>query len=152
MNLWPWTLAAYARPGVSDACLDLQDGHRQSVPYLLWAAWAAIEGRPLSSAALEAAAALADRWDQVAVAPLRLARRGLKTPITGLADPPREQLREAVKTLELRAEETLMLALEPIAPGPAAPYPCAPALIAASRAWLFPAPPAALHRLATVLT
>ncbi|OXE36077.1 MAG: TIGR02444 family protein [Phenylobacterium zucineum] len=40
MSLWAWTLEAYSRPGVSQACLRLQDEHGFNTPYLLWAVWA----------------------------------------------------------------------------------------------------------------
>ena len=152
MKLWPWALQAYARPPVAEACLDLQDGHRQSVPYLLWAAWAAQEGRALPASSLRMGASLAGRWEQAAVAPLRLARRGLRSAFEGVSDPVREQLRAEVKALELKAEEVVMRALEPMAPETAgAPYPVAGALAAACAAWSFPAPESALRRLASAL-
>lgn len=152
MKFWPWALAAYARPEAAQACLDLQDGHRQSVPYLLWAAWAAQEGRPLPASALKLGASLAGRWEQTAVAPLRQARRGLKSAFEGVSDPVREQLRAEVKALELKAEEVAMRALEAIAPeASGAPYPLLEALVAAAAAWPFPAPESALGRLAHAL-
>ena len=97
MSLWSWAVQAYARPGVAQACLQLQDAHRQSVPYLLWAAWAAQSGRLVTPHALKAAAALAVQWEGAAVAPLRSARRGLKAPLAGAAESEREALRETVK-------------------------------------------------------
>ena len=39
MSLWGWTLEAYARPGVPEACLELQDEYGQNTSYLLWAVW-----------------------------------------------------------------------------------------------------------------
>jgi uncharacterized protein (TIGR02444 family) len=152
MKFWPWALAAYARPEAAQACLELQDGHRQSVPYLLWAAWAAQEGRPLPASALKLGASLADRWEQAAVAPLRQARRGLKSAFEGVSDPVREQLRAEVKALELKAEEVVMRALEAAAPEPSGgPYPVQGALVAATAAWTFLAPDSALYRLAVAL-
>ena len=41
MRFWDWAVAAYARQPVAAACLNLQDGHGQNVPWLLWAAWMA---------------------------------------------------------------------------------------------------------------
>jgi uncharacterized protein (TIGR02444 family) len=152
MKLWSWTLAAYAKPQVEPACLDLQDGHRQCVPYLLWAAWAAQEGRVLPASAIRLGASLANRWEQAATAPLRQARRGLKSAFEGVSDPVREQLRAEVKAVELKAEQVVMRALEPIAPeARGAPYPVADALAAACAAWPFPAPESALSRLAHAL-
>lgn len=152
MTLWPWALHAYARPGVQAACLELQDSHGQSVPFLLWAAWAAQQGCALSADALSQAASLAQRWEQAAVAPLRQARRGLKPPVDGIPDTVREPLRAEVKALELRAEELLMRALEAFAGRPGgAPRPVSEALTAASAAWTSAAPETALRRLAGAL-
>ncbi len=152
MRLWPWALQTYGGAEVAQACLDLQDGHRQSVPYLLWAAWAAQDGRTLSPDILSRGALLAGHWEQAAVAPLRLARRSMKSPVDGVADAAREALRAEVKALELKAEQTLMAALEDMAPAAAsASAPPEPALVAAAGAWMFPAPRSALRRLAKAL-
>jgi uncharacterized protein (TIGR02444 family) len=152
MTFWSWALAAYGRPDAAEACLDLQDSHGQSVPYLLWAAWAAQEGRPLPASALTLGASLAGRWEQAAVGPLRQARRGLKPAFEGVSDPVREQLRAEVKALELKAEEAVMRALEAVAPEPSgAPCPVRQALAAAVAAWPCSAPEAALRRLAQAL-
>ena len=59
MSLWEWAKAVYERPGVEAALLELQDGHGQSIPLLLWAAWTASEGRPLTGPALRRGAELA---------------------------------------------------------------------------------------------
>ena len=75
MRFWDWALAAYARQPVAEACLNLQDGHGQNVPWLLWAAWMAGEGR---SAPLSEAARLMRQWDAEIGAPLRSVRRALK--------------------------------------------------------------------------
>ncbi|MDB5459862.1 MAG: hypothetical protein JWO72_1603 [Caulobacteraceae bacterium] len=152
MTLWPWALQTYGRADVAQACLDLQDDHRQSVPYLLWAAWAAQDGRPLSPDILGRGALLAGHWEQIAVSPLRQARRGMKPPLDGIGDAAREALRAQVKALELKAEQTLMAALEDMAPAAAsAAAPLEPALVAAAEAWMFPAPRSALRRLANAL-
>ncbi len=152
MRLWDWALAAYARPGVEPACLELQDRHGQSVPYLLWAAWAAAEGRALPPALLEQAAAMAGAWEAAASGPLRQARRALKAPVRCVPDVDRQALRAQVKALELRTEQILMTALEALAPeasGP--PLPLEPALLQAGRMGDAPAPAAALQRLAQAL-
>lgn len=152
MRLWPWALAAYGRPEVAAACLDLQDRGGQSVPYLLWAAWAAANGRALTPDILHRGAALAAAWEDAAVSPLREARRGMKSPLDGIADPERETLRAEVKALELKAEQTLMTALEALAPVVVgAPQPVEDALIAAGAAWRTPLPAATLRRLAAAL-
>jgi uncharacterized protein (TIGR02444 family) len=112
---WDWALSAYARPGVAQACLDLQDEHGQCTPYLLWAAWAAQSGRGLDEAMLVKGADLAHRWEPVFIKPVRAVRRALKPVLDGVADDLREALREQVKAVELAAEKTLMLSLEALA-------------------------------------
>ena len=114
---WDWALDAYARPGVAEACLELQDAHGQNVPLLLWAAWTAQEGR---RADLAAAARLAQAWETDAVEPLRAVRRVLKQPRAGFDDAAREGLRARIKAVELESERLLMASLEALsAPGPA---------------------------------
>ena len=114
-QFWDWALSAYSRPGVAQACLDLQDDHGQCTPYLLWAVWAAQSGRGLDQAILAQGADLARRWEPAFITPLRAVRRGLKPAFEGVADHKREALREQVKALELAAEQTLMLSLEALA-------------------------------------
>lgn len=136
MSLWDWALEAYARPGVAEACLELQDHHGQSVSYLLWAAWAAQDGVTLPAAELTAGAWLARAWDEAAVSPLRQVRRRLKTPMSGMRDAPREAARAQVKAAELAAEHALMLALEAMTPtGGGEVAPLLQALVEASAAW-----------------
>jgi len=112
---WDWALSAYAKPGVAQACLDLQDDHGQCTPYLLWAAWAAQSGRGLDEATLVKGADLARRWEPAFITPVRAARRALKPAFDGVADDLREALREQVKAVELAAEKTLMQSLEALA-------------------------------------
>jgi uncharacterized protein (TIGR02444 family) len=116
MSFWDWALQAYARPGVADACLRLQDAHDQCVPYLLWAAWAAADGRALGARVLARGAALARAWETAAVSPLRQVRRRLKSPLDDMDDDAREAARGQVKAAELAAERALMQALERLAP------------------------------------
>jgi uncharacterized protein (TIGR02444 family) len=133
MSLWDWSLEAYARPGVAEACLELQDRHGHSVPYLLWAGWAAVQGRPLTEAPLAAGADLTRTWEEIAVGPLRHVRRQLKASICGIEA---EAVREQVKAAELAAERALMLALEAMTPAAdGSVIPLAEALVAATAAW-----------------
>lgn len=146
MDVWDWALAAYARPGVSDACLALQDAHGQNAPLLLWAVWA--EAR--DPALLARAAAATRAWDAVAVSPLRTIRQALKAPQPPVADAAREALREEVKGAELRAERVLLETLAALG-GRYGGAPALEALDGASRAWGTPAPREALAALAAAL-
>jgi uncharacterized protein (TIGR02444 family) len=153
MSFWTWALEAYARPGAADACLRLQDEFDQCVPYLLWAVWAAGEGRALDAKALTAGAALSERWQSAAVAPLRQARRAMKPSVEGIEDAAREALRVQVKALELKAEQLLIETLQTMAPEPGgAVSPLAATLTAAVEAWPSKAAPEALERLAQILS
>ena len=112
---WDWALEAYARDGVADACLTLQDAHGQNVPLLLWVVWATREGRAPEDEALYAAAQLARRWEAVAVAPLRAIRRELKQDLEGVPAAERLAFRDHVKAVELEGERLLMRNLELLA-------------------------------------
>lgn len=143
-RLWDWAVRAYARPGVADACLHLQDHHGANAPLLLAAAWAASIGRRFDTGA---AVALAYDWEHDVGGPLRAARRNLKPGRRGVADAAREGLRAQVKAVELQGERVLLDALEGLAlDGDGQPAELAAALAAVAGAWAkaggFPAPPA----------
>ena len=147
MSLWGWTLEAYARPGVPEACLELQDEYGQNTSYLLWAVWA--EGA--DAATLQAAATAGRDWDETVLKPIRAVRRTLKARFDAVDDGAREGLREDVKAAELRAERVLMEAFEALGEHRRGGRPALEALKAASRAWGPPAPDEALARLARAL-
>lgn len=147
MSLWEWSVAAYARPGVEAACLELQDAHGQNVPLLLWAAWA----KPQSTAEIGQAVEIARAWDAAAVQPLRAARRGLKAPVPGIAAQPREALRQVVKTAELQAERVLLEALEQLGGGGRRDGSLQDALAVVARSWSGAIPDEALAALAAGL-
>ncbi len=149
MRLWDWALEVYMRQNVAEACLHLQDAHGQNPPYLLWAAWAAGEGR---SADLKQAAALMKSWDKEIGAPLRGVRRALKPARLDVTDEAREGLREAIKGVELKGERVLMESLEAICGPASAPTDILEGLKAAADASGDPPRFSALERLAKALT
>lgn len=148
MSLWDWTLEAYARPGVPEACLALQDEHGLNTSFLLWAVWA--EGP--DAAVLAQAASAGKVWDSRVLQPIREVRRTLKASFPCVGDGPREGLREDVKSVELRAERVLMETLEALTQDRQGGTPALAALQAASRAWGGRAPDDALARLAGALS
>lgn len=148
MRLWDWALEVYARQPVAEACLSLQDAHGQNVPYLLWAAWMAGEGR---EADLKEAARMMRAWDTEVGAPLRGVRRALKPSRPPVDDAAREALRDAVKAVELKGERVLMESLEALCGPPGAPAPPLDRLVAAAEASGDPPRRAALERLAAAL-
>ena len=145
MRLWDWTLAAYGRPGVPEACLDLQDRYGRNTSFLLWAAWAESQGRTPDDALLASAAVVARSWEQEVLGPLREVRRVLKPVRPPVDDTAREALREDVKATELRAERLLMETLEGLTP--AGPSGGADTVARAAAAWGGPDCAAALAAL-----
>ena len=147
MAIWEWVLEAYARPGVPEACLALQDRHGQNTSYLLWAVHAEVHDPAL----LARAAAAARAWDATVLTPLREVRRALKPSLPPFDDQAREALREEVKRLELGSERLLMETLDHIAHKGGGAH-ALEALEAASAAWGAPAPAQALAALAAALS
>lgn len=136
MTLWDWALAAYRKPGVSEACLELQDAGGQNVCLLLWTAWAVETGQALDTDARADACDIARSWEDAAVAPLRAIRRRLKGRILDMDDAAREAVRDQVKAVELLAERHLLAALEAASRPTDRPAPPLPdALAAVCRDW-----------------
>ncbi len=119
-DLWKFSLAVYGAPGVSAACLDLQERRGADVNLVLYAAFVGASGRGrLDAAELDACGAAIRPWSEAVVQPLRRVRRGLKDGIDGVPGEPVEALRRAVQALELEAEriEQMTLAARLGAPG-----------------------------------
>ena len=149
MRFWDWAGEAYARSGVEPLCLELQDDHLQSVPYLLWAAWAAATGRVLTDQQLHTAAEVAKALDEDVIGHLRAARRALRPPEAGADTRGFPQLRQQVKAAELGAERMLMESLELTAPPRTRqPQPVEPTLVRATLAFGRVVPAELLTRLA----
>lgn len=149
MSYWDWAIEVHGREGVDGALNALQDDHDQCVAYLLWAAWAAQEGRVLPPEILAQGAALSRHWEAAATGPLRTARRNLKAPAPPIAEDARGALREQVRKVEFAAERLLMETLEALAPEPEGrAQDIAGGLVAAGRAWGRQAPEAELKELA----
>lgn len=146
MAIWEWALEVYARPGVPEACLALQDLHGQNTSFLLWAVHAEVKDPELLARAAEAART----WDRTALVPLREVRRALKAPAPPVDDRARLALREEVKGLELAAERLLLETLDGMSQGRGGAH-ALEALEAASKAWDKPAPAGALAELAAAL-
>lgn len=146
MAIWEWALEAYARPGVPEACLRLQDEHGQNTSFLLWAVRAEVKDPALLARAAEATRA----WDRTALVPLRDVRRALKPALPPVDDTARLALREEVKALELAAERLLLETLDGMSQGRGGAH-ALEALEAASKAWDKPAPTGVLAELAAAL-
>ena len=103
---WAFALAIYAKPGVAEACLTLQNEAGVDVMLLLTTTFAAVKHRllltPDEIRALNEACRL---WREQIVRPLRAIRSGLKTGPQPAPSEATEQFRSQVKALELAAEK-----------------------------------------------
>ncbi|KWR76224.1 MULTISPECIES: TIGR02444 family protein [Pseudomonas] len=100
-DIWSFALDLYAQPGVEAACLELQEAGTD-VCLLLAGAWFAARGRACSEQRLDTLAKASANWQREVVKPLRMLRQQWKA---GAQDDAHlEELRETLKTLELRAE------------------------------------------------
>ena len=100
-DFWDYSVATYRRPGVAEACLDLQDRGGADVNLLLFCCWLAQRGEGLTDELLNDAVSLSQPWREAVVAPLRRVRRWMKS---SEADLDQAALREAIKACELEAE------------------------------------------------
>jgi uncharacterized protein (TIGR02444 family) len=110
---WDFSLALYAKPGVAESCLRLQDGLGLDVNLLLYACWTAAKGAGRPSP--DGWRRLVDEtaaWRAQVVEPLRRVRRFLK----GAEESPWSAgLRDRVKALELDAEHAGQLSIATLA-------------------------------------
>ncbi len=118
---WAFALAIYARTGVAEACLTLQNEAGTDVMMLLMVAFAAVRHRTLLTPdEIRALDESCRPWREQIVWPLRAIRSGLKTgplPAPGSATEP---FRAKIKTVELAAERLqnqLLAECVPLRPG-----------------------------------
>jgi uncharacterized protein (TIGR02444 family) len=108
-DLWSFAVALYSRPGVEQACLDLQaDG--ADVCLLLCGAWLGQRGVALTVDRVEQLQKIAGPWQAEVVQPLRQLRQQWRE--AALQDSDLDSMREQVKELELTAERQLLIRLE----------------------------------------
>src|SRR5690606_291939 len=104
-ELWDFALRLYGAPGVSDACLTLQDESGVDVPLLLFAAWLADNDTPLRAEEIARIDGVVAGWREDVVKPLRAVRRRLKAGPRPAPTAQTELLRDGVKGVELQAEK-----------------------------------------------
>ncbi|MBC8996765.1 TIGR02444 family protein [Pseudomonas sp. N40(2020)] len=111
-DLWSFSLATYARPGVEDACLQLQTAGA-NVCLLLCGLWLEQRGVACDQQRVQQLQALTEPWDIEVVQPLRALRMQWKA--GAMEDAVLKGMRDQVKALELEAERALLSRLEGIA-------------------------------------
>jgi uncharacterized protein (TIGR02444 family) len=103
---WAFALAIYARPGVSEACLTLQNEAGVDVLLLLMAAFAAVRKQILLTAdEIKALDEACRPWREQIVWRLRTVRTELKTGPRPAPSSETEPFRSKIKALELEAEK-----------------------------------------------
>lgn len=103
---WSFALRLYAKAGVSEACLVLQDRMGVDVNVLLFALFAAMDRCvALDERDLQAIDDQVASWRDEVVLPLRSIRRRLKSGPEPAPDVATEALRDKVKRSEIAAEQ-----------------------------------------------
>jgi uncharacterized protein (TIGR02444 family) len=115
--LWRFALAVYQKPGVSDACLLLQDRYGCNVTLLLFAAWAGAEqGVVLRADEMAAALGTVGAWHGEVVEPLRAVRRRLKHGPAPAPNAVTGKLRARLQAIEIEAERIELETLAGVLP------------------------------------
>jgi uncharacterized protein (TIGR02444 family) len=113
-NLWGFALALYGAPGVSGACLKVQESIGADVPLLIWSVWIGVDGRELTKAEITAAQNAVSAWHQQIVRPLRDVRQRMKFCPDPAPSEQTEALRNRLKSVELGAEKIELALLETV--------------------------------------
>ena len=109
---WDFALDVYRRPGVSDACLELQENQQADVNLLLFVCWIGASGRGrLGADEIGLCIETARPWHDAVVRPLRAVRRTLKGGLGSAPADLTDGLRRQIQAREIDAEhiEQLML-------------------------------------------
>ena len=102
---WAFALQFYARPGVADACLRLQNEAGVDVMMLLMIVFAAVRHRVLlTPSEIRELDEVCRPWREQIVQPLRALRTRLKTGPLPAPDSTTEPFRSTIKAAELAAE------------------------------------------------
>lgn len=101
---WRFSLQFYRQPGVSDACVALQDGCGVDVNLLLFLFWLAAEGRLLEAGDVKKLDDQVRDWRNLTIIPIRDTRRKLKETRTVVAADQQQAFRNKIKAVELEAE------------------------------------------------
>lgn len=111
-QLWHFAVDFYGRPGVSEACLTMQNEAKLDVANLIAVIYADIAlQQPLSATEIGQLCDLTSTWHISVVLPLREVRTSLKDPTAGFPSE-KEALRERVKANELKAEQLQLRMVE----------------------------------------
>ena len=108
---WRFSLHFYRQPGVSDACIALQDDCGVDVNLLLFLLWLASDRQLLSVDEVKKLDDKVRDWRNLTIIPIRDVRRRLKGAPTLVEPGKQEAFRTKVKAIELDAERQQQEAL-----------------------------------------
>lgn len=109
-------LELYAKPGIPDALLGLQDNHAVNVPLYLAVLHAVTTKHHVTEKAISALYAEIQEWQEGVVIPLRAVRKKLKVHAWATRFENTGALRETIKSAELNAERIEVVVLEQLIP------------------------------------
>ena len=113
--IWDFVLKFYGRPGVSEACIGLQDGVGVDVNMVLFLMWMAGHGRAVAADDLKTVSERSRGWQHEVVVPIRGVRRLLKANAP-LVDPDTAAAyRKKVQAVELEGEQLQLNAMAALA-------------------------------------
>ena len=118
MDLWDFSVAVYARPGVTGTCLRLQNDHGLDVNLLLFCLWFARQRGSIPQGLLDRVIGHSRNWNRQIVQPLRELRirmKGNQPLADGMDCGEYRQLRERIKSTELMAEKMQQQRLQQLA-------------------------------------
>ena len=116
-EFWSFSLAIYARPGVSECLIDLQDRFGADANVVLFCCWCGVSGRPsVDEPLLREAIAQTGIWQSDVVQCLRSLRRHMKAGIDGVPLSNSDSIREEIKRLEIECERIEQMRLAGLAP------------------------------------
>ena len=116
-KFWDFSVELYGRPGVAEACLELQDSHGMDVNLLLYCFWYGDSFGSFDKLLLEELVKFSITWKQGIVQPLRTIRRWMKNQTQLVSENQAAQfqsLRERIESEELSAEKIQQEMLEVI--------------------------------------
>lgn len=112
-DLWNFAVQLYGRPGVAEACVDLQDRCGLDVDLLLFAVWCAVVGPgQLDVSAFRECIAVTDAWREGLLKPLRALRRHSSGAFDPIPEASTQAIAGQLQAVELAAERVELELLE----------------------------------------
>lgn len=114
-KLWEFAVRTYSTPGVSDACLTLQNRYGADVNMLLYCCWISDRLGAFPPELFTRATEFSSEWVSNTVVPLRSARTWMKDADFAAESVPTEdcmRVRQEIKTVELESEKIQLQVLE----------------------------------------